>query len=56
MEIKKAQYRQRIYQKECGTIILVFGSDAEPENAKLLADHDVSETVVVTAHCQEEKK
>ena len=50
MDIKKAAFRQRVYQLPDGTIQLVFGNDPGPVDAKLLADHDVIETQTVTAH------
>lgn len=50
--VKKSSYRQRVYQLEDGSIVLVFGSDVIPENAKLLADHDVQEVATVTDHVE----
>lgn len=52
MSIKKAQYRLRVYQLEDQTTVLVFGDEPAPENAKLIVDQDVSETVVVTPHVE----
>ena len=54
-QLKKLQYRQRIYQGSDGTITLVYGSDPIPVNIdgtemSLLADHDVAELVTVTDH------
>lgn len=51
-QIKKSTYRQRIYQTAEGAINIVFGSDAAPEGQKLLADHDISEVVVVSDHVE----
>lgn len=51
--VKKSAYRQRVYQLEDGSIILVFGNDPAPENAKLLADHDVSDVTIVTDHIEQ---
>lgn len=48
--LKKSSYRQRVYQMTDGSIQLVFGEDAIPDGGKLLADHDIVETVVVTDH------
>lgn len=48
--MKKSSYRQRVYQLSDGSIELVFGNDTAPDNAKLLADHDIQETAVVTDH------
>ncbi len=47
---KKSQYRQRVYQQADGTITLVFGNDPAPEDAKLLADHDIVDVATVTDH------
>jgi hypothetical protein len=48
--IKKSVYRQRVFQLEDGSISLVFGNDPAPADAKLLADHDVSDTTIVSDH------
>lgn len=48
--IKKSAYRQRVYQLEDSSIQLVFGNDPGPENAKLLADHDIVDTATITDH------
>ena len=50
---KKAQYRQRVYQLDDGTIVLVYGCDEAPSNGKILADHDIVELVTVTDHVED---
>lgn len=51
-QIKKSEYRQRVYQMPDGSILLVFGEDVAPEEANLLADHDVSDVTTVTDHVE----
>lgn len=52
-QIKKSQYRQRVYQAELnGEISLVYGDGPGPDTSKLLADHDVVELITVTDHIE----
>lgn len=52
--IKKSAYRQRVYQLEDGSIQLVFGDQDAlfpvGSNPKLLADHDIVDTAIITDH------
>lgn len=51
-QIKKSQYRLRVYQLSDLSIQLVFGEDPAPSDAKLLSDHDVSEVSTITNHVE----
>jgi hypothetical protein len=50
--VKKAQFRQRVYQMPDGSVLLVYGNDPAPDGGKLLADHDIQETAVVIDHVE----
>lgn len=52
--IKKSSYRQRVYQMQDGSIVLIYGDDLVPVDVvKLLADHDVTEMITVVDHPQD---
>lgn len=50
--VKKASYRQRVYQLPDSSIQLIFGEDAPPDGAKLLADHDIVDVATVSDHVE----
>ena len=51
--IKQSSYRQRVYQDPTSKeITLIYGEDAAPVGATLLADHDVMDFTTVTDHVE----
>lgn len=51
MELKRSQYRQRIYRNnETGIVSLVYEDQPAPENSELLADHDVIQVTLIEDH------
>jgi hypothetical protein len=52
VQVKTAQYRQRVFQMPDGAIVLVFGDDPAPNDGVLLADHDVITVTTVSEHVE----